>query len=119
MTPSDKLDELTDFELSEVFAKEVAGWRNDPDEGWYDENGLSRPWPDFAASADAVLPFLEKLPSGCEIGWWPSVAWSVQFYVPSRHPGNCFKSECEAAGTLPRAACIALIAAKRAEKEDV
>jgi hypothetical protein len=120
MTP---LDQLTDRDLSEVFAVEVAGWKRgksikgspaiwppdcDPPTkrrkgGW--PHGISV-GDSFATSADAVLPFLDQC-SHVKLerfrdGWWG--------YVSTPSFGKC-----DGPTTFARAACIALIEAKRAE----
>jgi len=119
------LDPLTDAQLSEVFAVEVAGWRR----GVYQSNsGWWKPWRPgaeefvddlipFATSADAVLPWLPRgviatvscqaVISRGEFGW----RVTVPFGPP---PSSLVQGS---ADTMPRAACIALIKAKRAEKE--
>jgi hypothetical protein len=94
------LDQLTDRELSNVFAVELAGWSCD---------ALNR----FATSADAVLPFLERMcffTAGREPHldgkpWYVAVAATEE-----EGPLNS-----GLAPTFARAACIALIKAKRAE----
>ena len=66
-TQNPELESLTDAQLSEVFAVEVAGWVDvntihwqKPDVEKLPHWNRFAPLPLFAASADAVLPFLEK-----------------------------------------------------------
>lgn len=110
---SDALDTLSDDALSGAFARDGLGRAID--------GGMMRmadekcggigfeSWcaiPPFATSADAVLPLLEKLVR-VHIEWNRAGGyWFVQ--IPSGHIGT--------APTFARAACIALIRAKRAEK---
>jgi hypothetical protein len=124
---TDTLDQLTDAELSEVFAVEYAGWTRDGSDlspmRWKDAEG-GMPWdyendrlgqPKFATSADAVLPFTDAFPF-CDITreshlngkpWSVSVARTIEGDDAVIHA---------LAPTLARAICIALIRAKRAEK---
>lgn len=101
---SDALDSLTDAALSEVFAVEVIA-SDDP-------QGYRR---DFATSADAVLPFLECSEDYPEIlrPWHGLTEDAVE---AKRVWEVRFDSVWAIAPTLPRAICIALIRAKRAEK---
>lgn len=116
MTP-DNLDTLSDAELNECFAVEVAGWkRANPEETreryqhWLPpgkqpvKNIIYTARPEsFSTDANAVLPWLEKdgiwecVFVGCRGGYAVSV-------------GHGPDSE---ARTFARAACIALIRAKR------
>jgi alkyl hydroperoxide reductase subunit AhpF len=94
MTP---LDQLTDRELSEVFAVEVVG-----------NNDEGHP---YATSADAVLPYIEDgftADRACHLETKP---WDV--WVSGKGPAVRAR-----APTFARAACIALILAKRAEGAD-
>ena len=79
---NDELEQKTDDELDEIFAREVLGYHKTNVFGWGDREiwhdgktakivGLStpegdpysEPWePTFCADADAVLPWLEKYP---------------------------------------------------------
>jgi len=128
---SDKLYNLTNAKLSEVFAVEVAGWTHDKD--------LSRPWrktregewtnesPTFAADVNAVLPWLEKCapveivflgdnPAKHEHEWLfipkSATGWVVSFYTTPHA-----KRELVIAPTLARAICIALIIIMRAKQQ--
>jgi hypothetical protein len=97
---SDTLDQLTDAELSEVFAVEVAGI---PRLGFVITDSPA-PRPLFATSADAVLPFLEQaLPNCCR----PS-SLGGRWEIEVAHGYGC-------APTLARAACIALLRAERSK----
>jgi hypothetical protein len=106
---TDDLDSLDDAALSEAFACECAGWRKIT---WrrreiWDAHGIPYTKPDFATSADAVLPHAghhwdsHQTPDG------------VHFCVR-----NVLGEVLGAANssTLPRSICIALLRWKRAEK---
>lgn len=84
---NDTLDQLTDAELSECFAVTM-GVPCDPD--------------DYATSADAVLPWLEKCRRWKAQQHEPNVVW-VDLDAPT------YGDAC--APTFARAACIALIRA--------
>jgi hypothetical protein len=60
-----KLVNPTDRELDAVFAEKVAGWKYDESEkAWFHDGYFDhRPLP-FTQSADAVLPYLNKME------WW-------------------------------------------------
>jgi hypothetical protein len=150
---NDSLDSMTDAQLSEVFAVEVAniphlftlmnrglyyrvnaaGYTSRLEEAWkvtedvadkhvypHDEPVSKHrlPYPPFATSADAVLPWLEK----CE-HTFPCdeerisvsryrATWGVAIAAPSWDDSPFSAS----AATFPRAACLALIRAKRGAK---
>ena len=121
MNENDKLEQLTDAELSEVFAVEVGGWTKEP---------RGRPWnevmclidekgkinnPQYATDANAVLPWLEKhanengsVEMRFRFGFWRASLYEMENFLP-----ECSMEET----TFPRAACIALIHAKRAEQQ--
>jgi hypothetical protein len=124
---TDNLDSLSDSALSETFAVEVAGWRLlIPKKGnvaalWENAAGETRERdgfgtycisPDhFATSADAVLPWLvaegwtcdnSEKTEPCKVRVWPEGRWHIPIIGT--------------APTFARAACIALIRSKRAEK---
>ncbi len=123
---SDNLDQLSDAALSEVFAVEVAGFlpmdhmlwdvgacrlpfcRERSDGRWIATGNLP-----FATSADAVLPCMR------DIQW---TARNGHDYCDEMHRVTILRNGsghiiAEAfAPTFARAACIALIRAKRAEK---
>ena len=114
---NDELEELTDAGLSKVFAVEVAGFirkgvlMHKKDGCW-----MLNP-PDFATDANTVLPWLEKrfsianyYPKGiCGVTWMVCI---MKIPVISKQTlGEATQK------TFPRAACIALIRAKRAEKQ--
>lgn len=121
---TDSLDSLPDAKLSEVFALDVAGWKKVEDCGWsdsddemiwdYAEDELASPV--FAKSADAVLPYIDAM-GLAEVNQWlanfgepiPVKKWHVRVLVR----GQFVEGE---ATTFTRAACIALIRAKRAQK---
>ena len=121
---TDELDTLTDTQLSEAFAVEVAGWTKNVHEGcdvipygyvdWEDAEGKTHDkYPTFATDANAVLPWMER--AHClasylvvaEIG----LRWTVGTIVVTKTL-DMIEGVAE---TLPRAACIALIRAKRKE----
>lgn len=111
------LNELTDAELSECFAVEVAGmfvhregeiaytsWDKNPD--FEKRNQRCSPLvPPFSTSADAVLPWLGKQPWSAD-GEPESVKISIFDDF-----GNALSEG--TATTFARAACIALIEQKR------
>ena len=128
---SDELDKMTDSELSEVFAVEVAGFEKHRSEEcyeipigfdvvrgtrpvvyWTNAKGDSVLDPTFAFNANAVLPWLVNT-----YGWdayqeYDSKRIGVSIYVNKYH-----KSYFSFGETFPRAACIALIRATRAEPQ--
>lgn len=114
----DSLATLPDSDLSALFAVEVAGWKEASTaacphkiavrEVFGDDGLRCVVIPHYATSADAVLPWLEN---------W-SHCWAVDrepgedYYVVLGHPElDAFEAT---ASTFARAACIALIKAKRA-----
>ena len=118
------LDQLTDRELSEVFAVEVAGWEiahfNHPTYGRIGykvqeelQDDVGWEFPGFATSADAVLPFLERM---CffTAGREPHLD-GKPWYVAVAATEEEGQLNSGLAPTFARAACIALIKAKRAE----
>jgi hypothetical protein len=135
---SDTLDQLTDAELSEVFAVEVAGWRAERDEKYtldvyrvnfgegvhsgrlYDSKSEAlQTESESAAIADAVLVYMEKY-AGHKAerfhDYRPGKEHYIEIYPSLQYEGSyrrCFAGQ---AGTFVRAARLALIRAKRAEK---
>lgn len=105
---SDELDTLEDAKLSEVFAVEVAyGPRCSKCGHFHDELNNVISEVGFATDANAVLPWLEKHANPvCEKR---DGVWSVYLFTMGDTPKASDKS-------LARAACIALIRAKRASK---
>lgn len=127
------LDQLSDAEISELVAVEVAGWTND-DGKWKDRDGFivlveSTYFiraPSFATDPSAIIPLLEKLKGG---GFWLEIKdhtnglecgirdWLVivTSYNPSDDdiPYRSIYIE-GVATTFARAAAIALLKAKRA-----
>jgi hypothetical protein len=121
MTP--ELESMPDAQLAEVFAVECAGWTKLTDE-WRDKHF----WSDkykwlpageypavspvrecfFATSADAVLTFLEAARD------WR--AYRDQYSEVIRVSVGLVCVNIGVAPTFARAACIALIRAKRAQK---
>lgn len=116
------LDQLSDAELSKLFAEVV---RNEfvatngccyPTEGHYAVAPLCGGWalPPFANSADAVLPFMRNY-EYVDVSREhedPPREWCVVL-SPTRTSRPIYIGQ---APTFARAACIALIRAKRAEK---
>ena len=103
---SDELDQLSDAALSERFAVEVAGiW---PENYSPELHGI------FATSADAVLPMLRNY-EYVDVSREhedPPREWCVVLSVTRESRPIYFGQ----APTFARAACIALLRAKRAEK---
>jgi len=114
---TDQLDGLTDAEISEPFAVEYLGWRfkENSEElrpnAWIDPQGhayYNEPYyPPFATSSDAVLPYATPR-FGC--GKMEGGGWMASAHTAS---GDILTAK---APTFARAACIALLRAKRAEK---
>ena len=137
---TDQLDQLTDAQLSEVFAREVAAWgihsRNTA--FWVDAEKRDGTAFDvralvgelrFATSADAVLPFLERQRAWSKGTVGQAVTVYGERLSPSPKPEGVPDSEwmilapighhwneAKPLVSFARAACIALIRAKRAEK---
>ena len=136
---TDNLYQLDDADLSGLFAEKVARLKSicikaivNPRIEHYtysaptkDNPYLRLPIPSFATSADAVLPWLEKLAedTGTKMGGEPEV---FRFFSPAykedtwlcqrvwlHHDGSIVEDDVHAP-TFARAACIALIRAKRA-----
>jgi hypothetical protein len=109
---TDNLSQLSDAELSKVFAVEVAGWTPHAVEKkkCHDPEGLSCYWsdvPPFATSANDVLPWLNGYDWTAESHNGAFVKVTVFWPSESTH---------FIAGTLAHAACAALILAKRAQQ---
>lgn len=112
---SDELDSLTDEKLSNKFAVEIAGWISksgsgcnwiEPPTKWYGADGP--PLANFATSADAVLPFLEK---EAEVVTLRNETTDHRWFVSiKKNKGQAHTDP------FARCAAIALIRAKRAEK---
>lgn len=125
MSTNDELDTLTDAELSGAFAREYLGWTSSVANAamgtrwWSDASGsLVSPCMDpdsggsFATSADAVLslmtaPHIEQFTTYHVNGRWTAIAL---------HRDITDRNFVGYAPTFARAACIALLKAKRAEK---
>lgn len=109
---SDELDALSDAQLSEVFAVEVAGWTFREEHHWCFAKGNDYARKGdlvFSTSADAVLPYLS---AHC-------VTWRCMGYPDGSHgfilwPTSTSRDFQSSAPTFARAACIALLRAKRA-----
>lgn len=128
---ADNLDSLPDAQLDELFRREVCGWypepcnkafwrthhpkENDPFEGYIGKEPShyhSRSLPPFCASADSVLPWLEKWDWDCA---WNRADYLIRIFKYPRH--NREDAQWWAAGkTFARCAVIALLRARRAEK---
>jgi len=131
----DNLDTLSDTELSEAFAVEVAGWTLKPffpavpsediPEGptlWHDKNGFAEADqdgraipPPFATSADAVSPWLERAKGADAVRVYQKGANGL---VDESLPLLWMVTAATYYATAPtfaRAACIALLRASRAE----
>jgi hypothetical protein len=117
---SDNLSQLSDAELTEVFAVEVAGWTPHAveEKKCHDPEGLSCYWsdvPPFAMSANDVLPWLEK--HKCTVPSWAEGSWSVTIYDETGE-GETYDMPIlgeEDDKSFARAAATALIRAKRAQ----
>jgi len=126
---ADNLDTLTDDQLSDVFALEVAGWIfNSSQYGiiWTNRDSRSEglDLPNFSTDSNAVLPWLEKH-AGCEIQRVHQLNggivapqlplhWRAQLFLGLDHEKDDEPIYAIAvAPTFARAACIALIRAKR------
>lgn len=112
------LNEMTDNQLSEAFAVEVAGWKlREPVTrevrmvspwGWYDGSGMLQFEPKFATDANQTLFWLQ---GKYWFAWTPPCpeeengTLSIQHWVRNRVTVR--------ASTFARAACMALIAARR------
>lgn len=110
------LNELTDAELNEAFAVEVAGWKrcrspfqskSDPSSrGWDDPKCYGRKeLPKWSTSADAVMPWLDA-----------TKHWG-NLYLGNNHRIEIEHRFSGTGPTFARAACIALIEQKRREKQ--
>jgi hypothetical protein len=123
------LNQLTDTGLSAAFAVEVAGYlqgtQSGPNGRWV-HNGVVWMCPSvltFSTSMDDVLPWLSEATA---VSIHRIYALNAEGYVDKSLPlkwrvtvyqDDDFKGFRNDADTLPRAACIALILAARAEKE--
>ena len=111
---STKLINPTDDELNANFAVWVAGWRNDPDEGWRNEHGVPITavyYRDFTRSMDAVLPWLNAP------GWlWHISNDEIHTDKPFTACVHRGLAEASASDTnAPRACVIALLRANGVE----
>ncbi len=107
---STDLSQLTDAQLSEAFAVEVAGMERLTHTLWVFPGGLAQPL-NFATSADAVLPYLK------------ATGWTSYSGGDANPPFKAVRVSVDRAGhdfdgyapTFARAACIALLLARRAQ----
>jgi hypothetical protein len=124
-----KLINPTDDELNAAFAEKVAGWKlnaagpsafgTNLNPYWEDEKGRSQfdgPW--FAYSADAVLPWLEKLGSSWHCSHVKEEARGdyFEFYLGYIKDGK-YPVFVVHESSFPRAAVIALLRAHGVEIE--
>lgn len=117
MTTPTPLESLSDRELSECFAREVALLKNVGPCSCKTElqhGGGQTPAahvPHFATSVDAVQSYLDAQ------GFWTVTRVSAGYvvYTDSRHPPPTYRAFAQ---TAARAACIALIQAARAQRAD-
>ena len=118
---TDELDTLTDDKLSKVFAVEVAGWTYHKPKPQDLKNPKPTPYvwkcakgewqcnPTFATDANAVMPYLEGKRWGVVKDKGKTDGIIFSFY-------NAYGDACglnTVAPTFPRAACLALLRAKR------
>lgn len=117
---TDELNTKTDVEISEIFAVECAGWkfkggRDLTESVWHDELGEFMDdegfflYPNFAYSVDDALRHIPF--------YWEARRDKNGHYVNLRDELGNILGEANSK-TLARAACIAQIRAKRAEKKD-
>ncbi len=125
-----KLLNPTDDELNAAFAEKVAGWhlgdesKNEFSGYWYSSSGnvekLGKDPMKFTTSADAVLPWLEKMPQWANesVGYGPKATrhYCRVFHRPKQSDisDNLYLGK---ADTFPRAAVIALLLAHGVEVE--
>lgn len=108
---NDGLDKMSDSDLSVAFAIQVAGWYYF-NAGWRNSDDEACESPRFSTSADAVMPWLEG--NFYSVAFDPDEGYKITV-VQNHWPKEPIITE----GTSPtfaRAACIALIRAKRALK---
>lgn len=129
---SENLDTMSDAELNELFAVEIAGWtikrfwpscdmRTDtskPCHQWYRPDGSlysSDPW--FCTDANAVLPWLAKMNSASAVlrTWIATPDWCVTIKECVGENGERLEAQ-GVAPTFARAAVLALIRINRATK---
>ena len=122
---NDELESLSPTELDKVFALEVAGWteilkrvdrsHDEPAHEywwWRTTDGREAACPDrFSSDANAVLPFLKG---------FHAYDWHIDKEERERIGSNVcvalINAPCSMAPTFARAACLALIKAKRASR---
>lgn len=122
-TTETPLEDLPDDKLNERFAVECLGyerhkvWFNPPNTALY----LSPSDLTFCTDANAVMPYLEKTGGLSPEPWCPTPI--ITFNRMARYPENIGwnvdlgeDNKVNRARTFARAACIALIKAKRASK---
>lgn len=134
---NDDLEAMSDSELSARVALEVAGWfcmrfgypegqhgqqspgmlSCDPshkDACWHNGHSQFQVPPPFATSADAVLPWLEKQGWKCAGNRAGQTSATTVFVVCHQSASQeGFAVSCDQPNDFARAACIALIRAKR------
>lgn len=105
---TDNLDTLSDTQLNELFAVEVAGYTAHRGLA-HAEFSKDKEWltdaPAFSASSDLTVPWLEMRFNGLVVDWWRSAGtWTVASRSGVEAQGN----------SLARTLCIAGIRANRA-----
>lgn len=114
----DDLDQLSDEKLSECFVVEVAGWIHGQfvNDWWRPGSDMVEPVPSFATDANAVLPWLEK--HGWKATGVRAGGTSATTMIVLSHDlmTEITALSCDRINDFARAACVALIRAKRATK---
>ena len=110
---SDNLESLSDAQLSEIVAVEVAGWTKgdvrygfmpwiEPGKNAYQSGGRMS-CPSYATDVNAVLPLMDQ----CSC-WDAGFSQDTGYYVST--PFHSAEAK-----TIARAACLALVRAKRSQ----
>lgn len=115
-------EEMSDAELSEAFALQVAGWSVASHGFWEDKSGeliwneakQNYELPDFATSADAILPWLCNNTCAWSCNGMIADIVSVEVQPAKNFPNGPFIGTA-AGNQFARAACIALLKAKKSE----
>jgi len=106
---SDNLDNLTDARLSEIVAVEVAGIAPEA----LPVMSAGGCVPDYPNDANAVLPLLEKWRIDADFHS-SYKTWIIVVKPTIYHPHDALSATAEAK-TFARAACLALVRAKRSQ----
>lgn len=119
---NDNLDTLTELELTEIFAVEVAEWRRGDGKReypffWYSDRGVESlgSLPNFATDADALMPWLSRYHNECRNN--AGGGWQITLVSGGPEFKTLGESHTQFI-TFARAACIALIRAKRATQQE-